>query len=34
VNGVVRNIDEWYTAFAVRPGDELYIMPEKRVRIW
>jgi putative endopeptidase len=34
VNGVVRNIDEWYTAFAVRPSDELYLLPEKRERIW
>jgi len=34
VNGVVRNIDAWYTAFGVKPGDKLYIAPEKRVRIW
>ena len=34
VNGVVRNIDEWYSAFGVMPGDKLYLPPEKRVRIW
>ncbi|WP_454828415.1 M13 family metallopeptidase [Pseudoxanthomonas wuyuanensis] len=34
VNGVVQNIDEWYLAFAVKPGDKLYLSPEKRVRIW
>ncbi len=34
VNGVVRNIDDWYAAFAVTPDDELYLAPEKRVRIW
>jgi putative endopeptidase len=34
VNGVVRNIDEWYAAFDVRPGDALYLPPEARVRIW
>lgn len=34
VNGVVPNIDEWYTAFNVQPGDKMYIAPEQRVRIW
>ena len=34
VNGVVRNIDAWYEAFDVKPGDKLYIPPEERVRIW
>jgi putative endopeptidase len=34
VNGPVRNIDAWYAAFGVKPGDALYIAPEKRVRIW
>ncbi len=33
-NGIVRNIDEWYEAFDVQPGDALYIPPEKRVKIW
>ena len=34
VNGVVRNIDAWYEAFGVKPGDALYLPPEKRVTIW
>jgi predicted metalloendopeptidase len=34
VNGVVRNVDAWYTAFHVQPGDKLYLAPEKRVHIW
>jgi len=34
VNGVVRNLDAWYAAFSVKPGDALYLPPEKRVRIW
>jgi putative endopeptidase len=34
VNGVVRNMDAWYTAFGVQPGDKLYLPPEERVRIW
>lgn len=34
VNGVVRNFDEWYRAFNVKPGDKLYLLPEQRVRIW
>jgi putative endopeptidase len=34
VNGPVRNIDAWYAAFGVKPGDALYVPPEKRVRIW
>lgn len=34
VNGVVRNIDGWYAAFDVKPGDKLYLAPEERVLIW
>ncbi len=34
VNGVVRNIDAWYRAFDVRPGDRLYLAPGARARIW
>lgn len=32
--GPLRNIDAWYEAFQVKPGDTLYIAPEDRVRIW
>jgi predicted metalloendopeptidase len=31
---VVRNMDAWYEAFGVKPGDKLYLAPEQRVRIW
>ncbi len=34
VNGVVYNIDAWYAAFNVKPGDALYVAPDQRVRIW
>lgn len=34
VNGVVRNIPEFYTAFNVQEGDSLYLPPDKRVKIW
>jgi endothelin-converting enzyme/putative endopeptidase len=30
----VRNLDAWYEAFDVQPGDELYLAPAMRVRIW
>jgi len=33
-NGVVRNVDAWYTAFNVKPGDKLYLAPAQRVHIW
>jgi predicted metalloendopeptidase len=29
-----RNMDAWYSAFDVKPGDKLYLEPEDRVRIW
>ena len=30
----VRNIDPWYAAFNVKPGDKLYLAPEQRVKVW
>ncbi|HEY7027142.1 MAG TPA: M13 family metallopeptidase [Gemmatimonadales bacterium] len=30
----VRNLDAWYDAFAVVPGQRLYLEPTARVRIW
>lgn len=30
----VRNLDAWYKAFDVKPGDKLYLEPEKRVKVW
>jgi len=34
VNGVVQNVDAWYKAFNVQPGDKLYLPPDQRVHIW
>ncbi|BAX90550.1 M13 family metallopeptidase [Mycobacterium shigaense] len=33
-NGVLRNIDAFYEAFAVAEDDELFLAPQRRVRIW
>jgi putative endopeptidase len=30
----VRNLDAWYAAFDVRPGQRLYLEPSARVRVW
>jgi predicted metalloendopeptidase len=30
----VRNLDAWYEAFDVKPGDALYLEPAQRVRVW
>jgi len=32
--GPLRNVDAWYAAFDVKPGDANYIPPEERARIW
>jgi len=29
-----RNIDAWYPAFNVKPGQKLYLAPDQRVKIW
>ncbi|HEV7445386.1 MAG TPA: M13 family metallopeptidase [Steroidobacteraceae bacterium] len=34
VNGPLPNMDAWYKAFNVQPGDKLYINPADRVSIW
>ena len=34
VNGIVRNVDPWYAAFHVKPGDALYLSPDQRVHVW
>jgi endothelin-converting enzyme/putative endopeptidase len=31
---MVRNIDAWYKAFNVKPGEKLYLPEAQRVRIW
>lgn len=30
----VRNLDAWYAAFDIKPGDALYLTPEQRVKVW
>jgi putative endopeptidase len=30
----IRNVDAWYQAFDVKPGQALYLAPPDRVRIW
>ncbi|TPG22283.1 M13 family peptidase [Sphingomonas koreensis] len=30
----VRNLDAWYPAFGVQPGQKLYLTPDKRVHVW
>jgi predicted metalloendopeptidase len=30
----VRNLDPWYEAFGIKPGQALYLAPADRVRVW
>jgi predicted metalloendopeptidase len=30
----VRNLNSWYGAFGVKPGQKLFLAPEKRVKVW
>jgi putative endopeptidase len=30
----VRNVDAWYKAYDIKPGDKLYLKPEDRIAIW
>ena len=34
VNGVVANMDEWYKAFDVKPGDKMYKPEASRIKVW
>jgi putative endopeptidase len=34
INGPARNMDAWYEAFNVQPGDALYLPPDQRITIW
>ncbi len=34
VTGSVPNVDAWYQAFDVKPGDAMFIAPEQRIHIW
>ena len=31
---VVRNLDCWYAAFGVKPGEKYYLTPEQRIKVW
>lgn len=33
-NGIVRQFDEFYKAFDVKPGDKMYLPPAERVLLW
>lgn len=33
-NGPVANIDAWYKAFNVQPGDKMYKKPDDRIKVW
>ena len=30
----VRNLDAWYPAFQVKPGEKQYLAPDSRVKVW
>ena len=30
----VRNLDAWYDAFGIKPGDARYLAPKDRVHVW
>lgn len=34
VIGATRNVDGWYEAFGVKPGDTYYLPPDQRVKLW
>ena len=34
VIGSTRNMDAWYDAFAVKPGEKYYLAPPERVHLW
>lgn len=34
VDGTVRNVDDWYAAFQLQPGDKYYLAPDARVHLW
>ncbi len=33
-NAPITNMDAWYTAFDVKPGDKMYKKPEDRIKVW
>lgn len=33
-NAPITNIDAWYAAFNIQPGDKMYKKPEDRIKVW
>jgi putative endopeptidase len=33
-NAPITNVDAWYTAFNIKPGDKMYKKPDDRIRVW
>lgn len=33
-NGTVQQLDEFYDAFGVEPGDGMYLAPDRRLKVW
>ena len=33
-NGTVQQLDEFYDAFGVEPGDGMYLAPDQRLKVW
>src|SRR5262249_12280949 len=34
LKGAIVNVPEFYTAFDIKPGDPMFLAPEKRVKVW
>ena len=34
VNGILPHINAWYDAFEIKSDDKMYLIPEKRVKLW
>lgn len=34
VNGILPHVEKWYEVFDIKPYDDLYLIPEKRVKLW
>lgn len=34
VNGILPHVEEWYRVYNITPKDSLYVVPEKRTRLW
>ena len=34
VNGILPHVETWYEVFDIKPDDDLYLSPEKRVKLW